>query len=887
MNPGGRKNKSTIFKTSLQINGAGSSWLYDGHLNTGERAMKTALTGRSVTLAMFTGVIAATPLVVVGNAAAEELEEVIVTSTRFEETADRVPMSVSAVSQDQLALRGITDVRDLTRTIPGLVATNTANAVAAAGMSNIAIRGVRGTSGAATTGVYLNDTPLQRRFTTSAFQFNGTPTPTLFDLQRVEVLRGPQGTLYGGSSLGGTLRFITPQPSLTEYSAYVRAEGNHVDYGGEGYEVGVAGGGPIKVDRLGFRASAYIRNDAGYIDLVDPLNGGALKEKDVNNLETTAYQAALRAAFSDRFSGTLNWYLSRTESEHGPSVYNLPVASDSVSVRAPRFGAAPSIVSPYTISNLGFLSEPFQSLVADKNPVESELMVPSLTFVLEGDRLNFQSTTSYVKDEASSLTYDSTFANLQHGVTSAPNGSATTVGVPYTPYVTERTAFRTHSVREGWSQEFRLTARDLGPVSLVAGLYGATFELTTDAYQMGTFDTYFLPTIGLPGSAIFGPTYFADTPFGYGAVAAGQTNNVQDDELAIYGEATYEISPSWSALAGVRVSKVETSYDYIAQGQLLGGRVPTVANGGMGGGSQKDTPVTPKVQVQYKLADDRIFYALAAKAFRPGGANQTPIPRVCSGLALVGLTIEDLPRSYDPDEVWSYEVGAKLRITPTIQLNTSVFRIDWDNIQVGAGVPQCGQSPTINAGKAVSQGFDTELNAVFGPLNVNLAVGYNDAYYSETTYGIIPSTPGVTRLPAVQKGDKIPVPVWNGSVGLNYGFDINDRVSGYARGDFLYQGEYENSARPGGASAYEPDTRITDAAHQTNVRVGLRFQEYELSLFANNVFNDRPELTMAGGRTGCAVATGAACSTYTNYNPFYTASTFRPRTYGLQAIARF
>ncbi len=613
-------------------------------------------------------------------------------------------------------------------------------------------------------------------------------------------------------------------------------------------------------------------------------------------MKTTAFQVAVRAAFTERFSGTLAWYKSRIASESAGSAYNLQ-PSGTVTLRPPRLGPPPPIGNPsiqpsYTFGNLSYLSEPFQSFNLYKSPNVTELMVPSLTFNYEGDGFDLQSTTSYIDDDSlSPAAYDTTFVSQQNGLAAAPNGSATTVGIPYSPYITTLLPFWTHSFREGWVQEFRFTTSGDGPLSVVAGLYGATFKLTTHAYQMGTFDPYFMPTMGVPGSAIFGPTYFANTPLGYGPVAAGQTNRVKDDEIAIYGEATYKVSPKLNLIGGLRVSKVKTSYDYVAQGQLLRtpqATGPTIANGGRGGGSQEDTPVTPKVQVQYMFSEDRIIYALAAKAFRPGGSNQVPIAAVCTGVTSVGLTIADLPMSYDPDTVWSYEIGAKMRVTPKVQWNASVFRIDWDNIQLGAGVPMCGQSPTINAGKAVSQGFDTEVNAVFGHFTANMSVGYTDAYYSETTFGIIPSTPGVTRLPAVQEGDKIPVPVWTGAVGLNYGFNITSNTKGYVRGDYQYQGEYENSARAGSASAYNPDTRITPSAHQTNFRVGAIMGQFDVSLFANNVFNDQPDLSLTGGRGTCLGFTAGdlSCSNYTQYNPFYTKTTFRPRTYGLQVVYR-
>lgn len=823
--------------------------------------------------------------------AADQLEEVIVTATRFESSVDKVPMSISAVTQDDMVAKGIVNARDLARVVPGLTMTGAGlGGGGASAVSNIAIRGVRGSSGAATTGLYLNDTPLQRRFTTSAFQINGSPTPPMFDVQRVEVLRGPQGTLYGGSSLGGTVRFITPTPSLTDYSVYARAQGNHTEYGGNGYEIGVAGGGPILDNRLGFRVSAYTRSDAGYIDLVDPFNDGAVREKDVNKTQTSAFQAALRAAFTDQFSGTLSWYKSRIDAESDGGSYNLPV-SGTVSLRAPSLFGFPSTQQPYTFGDMSYLSKPFQSFDLYKSPNVTELMVPSLTLLYETDHFSLQSSTSYIDDDSVSTSYDSTWVGQQNGVTTAPGGVTGTTGVPYSPYITSLVPFWTHSYRTGWSQELRFTTSGDGPVSLVAGLYGAKFKLTTDAYQLGSIDTYTVPTIGLTGAQIctmfgfFCPQAATNTPAGYGTVLAGQTNKVEDTEFAAYGEATYHATPKLNFIGGVRVSRVKTSYSWFAEGQIVG--EPTAENGNVGDGSQQSTPVTPKVEVQYKFADDRMLYALAAKAFRPGGVNQSPIHSICdAGLASVGLTSDDLPKSYGPDTVWSYEIGAKMRVTPSVQWNVSVYRIDWSNIQLDSALPRCGQSPTVNAGKAVSQGFDTDLTAVFfGHLTANLSLGYDDAYYSQTAYAI--SYPNA--LPTVQAGDRIPVPVWTGALGLNYGFNLTRNAKGYVRGDYQYTGSYENSPRFGGTAEFNPDTRNTPSGHVTNVRLGAIMGQFDVSLFADNVFNDRPNLSGAralSGRTVCSPATGAACTSYTTYNPFYTAFTYRPLTYGLQVVYR-
>ena len=177
--------------------------------------------------------------------AAEEatgpLQEIVVTATRHEESLSKVPISVTALTQEALDLRGVKDFQDVARFTPGVNIDNS-------GTNNISIRGIASTGGAGTTGIYLDDTPIQMR----ALAFNPDEAlPKTFDIDRVEVLRGPQGTLFGSGSEGGTVRYITTQPSLTKTSIYSREEVSYTEGGDPSYEAGVAGGMPIIDGTLG------------------------------------------------------------------------------------------------------------------------------------------------------------------------------------------------------------------------------------------------------------------------------------------------------------------------------------------------------------------------------------------------------------------------------------------------------------------------------------------------------------------------------------------------------------------------------------------------------------------------------------------------------------
>src|SRR5450755_760218 len=216
------------------------------------------------------------------GAAGGGLEEIVVTATRREENINRVPISVTAFSQDMIDQKGIKDFQDIVRFTPGV-------SIDTSGTNAISIRGISSSGGAGTTGIYIDDTPIQMR----ALGFNPDDTlPKTFDLDRVEVLRGPQGTLFGAGSEGGTVRYIMAQPSVTTESTYARTELSFTPGGAPSYEAGIAHGAPLIDGVLGVRASVWFRTDGGWIDRVDDTTG-AVTEKNANY----AHTAALRFAF--------------------------------------------------------------------------------------------------------------------------------------------------------------------------------------------------------------------------------------------------------------------------------------------------------------------------------------------------------------------------------------------------------------------------------------------------------------------------------------------------------------------------------------------------------------------------------------------------------------
>jgi outer membrane receptor protein involved in Fe transport len=187
---------------------------------------------------------------------------IVVTATRREVTLDKVPLKIDALNQAQMDQRGIRSIDDISRFTPGLQFTSTGG-VSGNTNNNISIRGISSEVGSATTAIYIDDTPIQIR---NIGYFGSNPYPRVFDLDRVEVLKGPQGTLFGASAEGGAVRFITAGPSFERISVYSRAEIATTENGAPSYEAGAAVGAPIISDRIGIRLSGSVRRDGGYID---------------------------------------------------------------------------------------------------------------------------------------------------------------------------------------------------------------------------------------------------------------------------------------------------------------------------------------------------------------------------------------------------------------------------------------------------------------------------------------------------------------------------------------------------------------------------------------------------------------------------------------------
>ena len=713
-----------------------------------------------------------------GAANSTGLAEVVVTATRQAASVNRVPLSIAAATQQTLDREGIKDAQDISRVVPGLTIPPNGGGGQTAGTNGVGIftiRGIYASAGAATVGVYLNDTSLTRRNNTGVFQNNGAPLPILYDLDRVEVLKGPQGTLYGGSSEGGTVRFISPSPSLTNYSGNARVEAKTVNMGGWGGEAGAAFGGPIVQDKLGIRISGLWRRNPGYIDAYSPYTGQKLFG-DVNGEDQSMFRAAAKWQVGPDLTAEASYYTSidRTQSQViAPTAVYSKTANGQLASSSETF-TTPSVcidqrsngvflplipgppnsqgtTAPFTPVNC---NTPAASGGFGATPANLQFQRPSLTYgpfkqgrnvayltgqqeltgratrldVLDlalsydlGD-INFKSITSYV--------HDTTYSENNGGEDQTQR--QTIVGTPgYNPAGTAANGFQPtgvvgmplwgafpdypgHFVAHSQRDgiEQEFRISSRDPSDRLQWVAGGFIERQRISNNYRYPDDHFDQSL----QSFWGPAF--PSVVRYNVIKWDGTSDTTlnadliDTNYAAYAEANYYVLPKLKLTAGVRVSSLNFSFNDIDAGPFAS-RYPTSLTGSASG-SESDTPVTPKFGITYEFTKNDLVYFTAAKGFRSGGVNSTVSPTVCApGLALYGITADQAPKTYAPDTVWSYEVGGKFRMLDNrAQVNAAAFRVDWSGIQ-SAITLTCGQGFVENGKKALSQGGD--LQAQYRP----------------------------------------------------------------------------------------------------------------------------------------------------------------------------
>ena len=784
------------------------------------------------------------------------LQEIVVTATRHEESLSKVPISVTALTQEAMDVRGIKDILDVARFTPGINIDNS-------GTNNIAIRGIASTGGAGTTGIYLDDTPIQMR----ALAFNPDEAlPQAFDLDRIEVLRGPQGTLFGAGSEGGTVRYITTQPSLTQSSIYSRSEIANTEGGVPSYQAGIAGGTPIIDGTLGVRMTAWYGYEGGYINRIDPVTPFDTLQKNANYVQNKLVRLAAIWAPSDNWKVTTSYsyqdrYANNTE-DYWP-LYSNPSSNRFVN------------------------ADPTQRTVPDT------FYLPALK--IEGDlgAVNLISNSAYYhrKEETG---YDGTLYNLGF-YQAQPSAAAAAQGalpvfpqsgfiVPYPlldanglhlpPGATNyRAPASVDNLQQNIIQEVRLQSADLtAPLIWTTGVF---FAEDRQDYLEQIHDPLLTnltqAVLGLPYQQVF--TDANGNPVLYDPRFPNDSYFLQtyakDKQIALFGEGTYSFTDQWKTTVGVRYSKTQFSFNTLTGGPQL--FLAPQANSG----DKKENSFTPKVSLQFQQDPRDLYYFTYAKGFRPGGANN-PVPQAACGTDFVNFGISQAPATFNSDTVDSFELGAKNNFNNRVKIASSIYYIRWNNIQQTVVPPICQISFITNLGQAVAKGADIQGDiAITDNFTAEISAGYTDARYTEASrLSPTETTPIVASGDAIVGQSGQPGPPVTAAIGLEYKFTLLERES-FVRVDDEYQGrpKWAGAIQDPGTLQYDPANYTLSSTNFASARGGMKFGDWQIEAFCDNL-TDSHTITNYEWSIDSGVGTSRLQRDFT----------FRPRTYGLTLL---
>ncbi|PEQ12883.1 hypothetical protein B2G71_08530 [Novosphingobium sp. PC22D] len=815
---------------------------------------------------MVIGLVTAPAIAHAQESGDESDQSIVVTATRTARAVNEVPISIAVMTQQQMDDMGIKQFADIARLTPGVQLNDSSSS----GRNNIAIRGVASSAGAATTGIYIDDVPIQVRQVGYA---SGTGFPVIFDLERVEILRGPQGTLFGAGSEGGTIRFIQVEPSTTEYSGYARAEGSLTRASEGSYEGGVAFGGPIVEDKIGFRVSAYYRRDGGWYDKVPAelaildatgvSRGDAVGftqtgegEKNINWQKTYALRAALKLQPAEDFSitpsvfyqdrktgsGQYGFWLSGSDADDGRFVY-------------PDFTAA----AANPAAGIASMTLP------DTEEGKSNMLVAAVNSEWDVGDVSLYLTTSYLEQNKDQL-YDYT----------------TGYEIGYMGQAFARDGARGASIysdkQKVWTSEFRIqSSKPDSFIDWVAGVFYSRSKQKSYQYiEVNTmlYDKNYFGIGNLDDAAPFGPGYSTFDNI-WGAPMIGESGtylaNASTKESQIAGFAQVDIHPieKLTLTFGARWSRNELTYRLDSSGPEnnlnapYGAACPTgpycpygegvfAPDYPSGGVSGTERAFTPKIGASYELDRNNMIYASASKGYRNGG-GQIPLPTACDeGLIQIGYVDENgnptIPSSYGSDSVWSYEIGSKNRLFGgAVNFDGAGYIIKWDNMQSNVSVPICGYAFTDNLNSATVKGVEFTLDVMpTEGLNLTANVGYQHTSFNDSKASI------------AQAG-----PPWKVVLSADYRREVTPGVLGYARVDYSYTDKIIGSSSDTLVLAALEDSELV------NARIGARFNSVDVSLFANNLLDAAPLINPSRSRY------------------IWQASTFRPRTIGITASYRY
>lgn len=735
------------------------------------------------------------------------LEEIVVTATKREEGVQDIPISVMVMGEQQLEDLNITDMEDYVQMLP-----NVSYVSLGPGSGNVYVRGVSsgGESGIGanpSVAIYLDEQPV----TAVGSYMN----PHIYDVARIEVLAGPQGTTFGANAQSGAMRIITNQPDSSGFSASLSIDGNQPKSGDIGYLLEGMVNIPLG-DRAAVRVVGFVKEDAGYIDNIfgthtfrngnvrtggaDPTwdaiaadqtyDNAAIVEENHNTASTVGGRALLRVDLNDNWTATAGVMFQSLETEgvwdHDPTLGDLVVSK---------------LLPDWSEDDWVQLSL----------KVEGEIAGGTLTATyadLDRDQSSYVDYSLY-NDYYVSYGFVQPYYScyIGFGGCGDPRGYVSSEG--------------------GWDRqnfEIRYASDAENRFRWLIGAFTSEVENRNDG------DWHVLGLAGIPGSFVEDPDIYWTTNF-----------RRPYEETAFFGEVTYDFSDQLTASASVR------SFDYEARLDGFSGTVWWPCGGfspghpdnnyGEGGCSESERLTDGddqvyRVSATYALSDDVSVYSTWGEGYRPGSLNRMCETRVLGGLG--GQGVSNIGCAFNSDFLTSTEIGFKSTVFDgRMRINLAAFWQDWEDFQFSR--LDTSISPltlTFNVGNAESDGFEGDFTALVAD-NWTVSGAFSYIYKSELSSdyarnGVDVDAPAGTPLPRI--------PEWKWNLSSRYTWN-NDW---YLQGAYIYTGDSFNTLFEGGT--IQTARRTQESYQVLNVGVGLDREDWSAELYIRNLADERGDV---------------------------------------------
>lgn len=763
-------------------------------------------------------------------------EEVKVTAMKREETVQNTPVSVAAQTEDAMRERGIQSIEDVAANVAGFSVQNLGP-----GQSTVAIRGVssgqiaRDQPGVKEeVGAYLDESVISM----SLF----TPDMDLFDINRVEVLRGPQGTLFGSGSVGGTVRYISNQPQLGVNSVFGEIGGNKVDGGGTGGDFKAGFNAPLS-STTALRVATFYNRLPGYMSAVQP---DLSVKKNVNAGDRLGARVALLIAPVEGLTITPRFVYQKvtTDGWNRIDVFNI-------------------LANPYTTTRPKVTLGDRRQFTQIDEPFTDKFTLGDLNVKYDFGSALLTSITSFTNR-------DVLVVRDAGALTSSITGGS--IGLPPKVYTLD-SPLNDRTTAHGWTQEVRVSGgKDKDRIQWVVGGFYADLKRH---YAQNLVVKGFEDISGIPTAGVYAPKdslFWSDL-------------NYKLRQYALFGEGTFAATDKFRLTAGLRYYNFKED-----KAQIFDGIFGSGADGKpqIQPGTAKANGVAPRFIASYAVNDSTTINAQAAKGFRLGGVNDPLNVNLCTAQDLVTFSGRD---TWKDETAWNYEIGSKSRILGGRgSINASAFYVDVKDLQVTVTAGSCSSRLIFNVPKARSLGGEVEFAlAPTDNFDFSLSGGYTDSKVKST----LNSTADVILATGIRDGNRLPsVPKFQMALSATYQQPMGPNCRGYATANYQHVGSrytqlgdqeagvgIVNLNSFGANTIGGPLTQSTftfnpllPAYDIVNARFGVRHGVWDIALYVNNITDQRAFLALDRER-GFRARVGFL--------------TNQPRTYGISSRVDF